>query len=135
DAQAFRRMRFNRLSIIGDDDRLEAFELEPENPCGCGIDQPQANALAASDWETVGNAAVDGHGIADPPRHSPFHRVVETCGDRAVPLQPEVAEHPDDVTIDGWRLKLFDDERSSETTTHPLGAMSVWVVPIRSCVR
>src|ERR1700693_3521684 len=128
-------MRLTRLPVIGDDDRLVVFELKSENPRGCGIDQPQANPLPASNRETIGNTAIDRHGVTDAARHASFHRVVEPSSDRAVLLEAEVAEHPDDVTVYGWRLKLLDDERSGEAAAYLFCAVRMWVVPIGSRVR
>ena len=48
DAAAFRRMRLDRLPVIGDDDRPVLLELKPENPRWRGIDQPQGECARRS---------------------------------------------------------------------------------------
>ena len=92
-------MRLDRLPIEGHDERVMALELEPEDPCRRGIDEPQANTFAGPDRETIGNAAIDRDRVADPARHAHFHAVAKAARDRSVVIQAKVAEDPDDITI------------------------------------
>ena len=108
-------MRFYRLAVVGDDNRLMASELETKNPRRRGVDQAKAEALAAFDCECARDAPVDCHRIADAARHGRFHRIVETIGNQSVPRQAEIAKHPNDIAINAQRVEFFHDKGSRKT--------------------
>src|SRR5258708_38935529 len=107
-----------------------AFKLEPEDARRRGVDESQADSLAAAHGETIGHAAVDRDGVADPARHAHFHRIVETAGDRRVLLESPVAQYPDDVSIDLQRIGLFDAKVAHQTAPDLLAAVVVRVIPV-----
>src|SRR5258708_23155740 len=112
-----------------------AFKLEPERASRGGVDGSQAVSPAAPNGETIGHATFDRDGVADPPRHAHFHRIVETAGDRRVLLESPVAQYPDDVSIDLQRTGLFDDKGAHQTAPDLLAAVVVRVIPVGAGVR
>ncbi len=132
---SFRRMGFDRLPIKRNYERPMAFEFEPEDPRGRGIDETKTQPLATAHGEAIGHATVDRDGIPDPSRHAHFHRAVETAGNRCIVFEPPVAQYPDNVAVHRQRLGLFDNESAHEAATDLFGAMRMGVVPVRSGVR
>src|SRR5260370_6883948 len=100
-----------------------AFKLEPEDARRRGVDESQADSLAAAHGETIGHATVDRDGVADPARHAHFHRIVETAGDRRVLLESPVAHYPDEVSSALPRTGLFDDKAAHPTAPALLTAV------------
>ena len=130
DSAALRRMRRDRLPVEGDHEWVMIPELEPENPRRRRVDQTEPETFAAAHGEAIGHAAIDRDRVADAPRHADFHRVVEAARDRAIRLDPPVAQHPHDVAVDRYRLRLFDDEGAHQAASDLLGAVRMRVVPI-----
>src|SRR6185437_5476405 len=98
-------------------------ELEPVDARRRRVDQTETDPLAGADRDSPRHLAIDRHRVADAARHGHFHRIVEAAGDRRIGLQPEIAEHPDEVAIDRERGVLLDDERAVESAADLLAAV------------
>src|SRR5438477_580326 len=68
----FGRMRIGRLAVIGQNDRLMAFEAKGDNPGQGGIDNPKPPALASFRRYMIESAAIDCDRVADAAGHAGF---------------------------------------------------------------
>ncbi len=110
------------------------FELKTENACIGGVDQAQTDALAGANVEVTGNAAVHRDCVSEAAVVADVVQVIEIVLDRRIFLQAPVAEHPRDVTIDGDRIRLIDNQCSIETARDLCGTVMMRVIPERTRV-
>ena len=127
------RMRFARLAVMGNYDRVMALELQPNYPGECRIDQSQAHPLAGLHRHGIGNAPVDRDRVADAARHAGFHGIAETAGDSALVVEPPILDEPQQITVDARdRLEFLDDQCAGQTASKLLQRVRVRVIPERA---
>src|SRR3546814_16112115 len=100
DEAALRGVRGDRLAVEGDDDRLVALEVEPEDAGIRGINEPQADALAGLHPEALRHMAVDGDRVADPAVVAQVMAVAEIPTYLGRAGEAPVVEHPGSVPVD-----------------------------------
>src|SRR3546814_1836784 len=132
DEAALRGVRGDRLAVEGDDDRLVALEVEPEDAGIRGINEPQADALAGLHPEALRHMAVDGDRVADPAVVAQVMAVAEILTYLGRAGEAPVVEHPGEVPVDAGRFRLLDDERPIEAAADLLEAALVGVVDRKS---
>jgi hypothetical protein len=131
---AVRRVGLDRLAVDGNHFRLVASEFQAEYPGIGGVDQAQADALAAADGEAVGDRAVHRHRISDPAIVACIHHIAEIALDLGGFAEPPVVQYPGQIAVHGDRLGLFDDQGAVEASPDLLGTALVGVVPVRAGV-
>ena len=79
--------------------------------------------------EVPGDLTVDRHRVAQSARMAHVHRSGEIVGDRTIPVQPPIVQHPGHIAIDLRRVWFFDNERSVEPASDLLETALVRVIP------
>ena len=122
-------MRPHRLPIDSDHSWLMTLKAETKDASIRAIDQAKANALAASDRESLADAAVDSHGVADTTIVRHVMHVAKVVADLRIGLQPPVLQQPGHVAVHADGISLFDDQGSAQSASHLLSAVLVRVIP------
>jgi hypothetical protein len=110
----FGHIRFAWLTVVSDDHGSVAFEAKPNDPGERRVDNPKPHPFPGLHAYAVGNSSIDRDCIADTTGHSGFHAIAETSSDASVVVQPPILDEPQEVTIDGNRFALIDDERARQ---------------------
>ena len=63
-----------------------------------------------------------------------IHEVAEILHDAGLAVEPPVAEHPQHIAIDRWRLGLLDDERRVQAAADLARAAEMRVIPVSACI-
>src|SRR3546814_17193694 len=114
DEAALRGVRGDRLAVEGDDDRLVALEVEPEDAGIRGIHEPQADALAGLHPEALRHMAVDGDRVAVPAVVAQVMAVAEILTSPGRAAVATVVEHTGEVPVGAGRLSLLAGSRTLE---------------------
>src|SRR5690606_6747920 len=93
-------VRKNRLAIEGDDGHGVSLELQRVDAGQRGVDEAQANALAAAYREAVDLASVDGRERAEPALAAAIGLASEIGDLDPLAVEAPVLQHPDEVAID-----------------------------------
>ena len=99
-----------------------------------GVEQAQADALAAARRQRGVGAPVDGHEVAPATVVHQVVRRVEAIEDLAGLVEQPVVQHPDDVARVGRRRRVLDDQHAVEAPLDLLAGADVRVEPERAGV-
>ncbi len=109
-----RLVRRARLAVDRDHDRTMAFEAQRHDSGKRGVDEPDADALAAVKLLARGHKTVDRDSVADMASHRRFHPVAEAGSDLRIGAEAPVHDHPHQLAVHRCRLWFLYDQGASK---------------------
>src|SRR5262249_53703576 len=99
------------------------------------IDKAQPNTLARFDRHLIRYRAIDCDRVAETTGHRRVHHATETRRDLRFSCKAPIGNHPNELTVAGDWLQLFNDQCTGHTAPELAEAIGMRVVPERPGIR